>query len=253
MDFRIADTFTESLARLTGDEQKAAKTTAFDLQINPANPGLSFHKVDRSKDKNFWSVRVSADIRLIVHTRKENTAFKAPLSPDIMRGAGAVHGVADLVMLARQSYNKGELEIHVSSRNSNIPNFWLRRTKDTLVHVWQQPKTREKVNGLSRKMVIFRDVLLNELKRAGKGGLKIDQVRLSKALELAGRKEGVNKVDAGPDTLKKRINQLWKLGIIEARLTDSEGRRKNAAFNLEHWRLFPVTGKPPKKKNKKGH
>jgi len=67
MDFRIADTFTESLARLTGDEQKAAKTTAFDLQINPANPGMSFHRLDHAKDRNFWSVRVSADIRLIVH------------------------------------------------------------------------------------------------------------------------------------------------------------------------------------------
>lgn len=67
MDFRIADTFTDSLARLTGEEQKAAKTTAFDLQMNPANPGMSFHKVGNSKDKNFWSVRVSADIRLIVH------------------------------------------------------------------------------------------------------------------------------------------------------------------------------------------
>ena len=67
MDFRIADTFTDSLARLTGDEQKAVKTTAFDLQLNPANPGLSFHKLDKAKDKNFWSVRVSSDIRLIVH------------------------------------------------------------------------------------------------------------------------------------------------------------------------------------------
>ena len=67
MDFRIADTFTDSLARLTGDEQKAVKTTAFDLQINPANPGMSFHKLDKAKDKNFWSVRVSSDIRLIVH------------------------------------------------------------------------------------------------------------------------------------------------------------------------------------------
>ncbi len=67
MDFRIADTFTDSLARLTGDEQKAAKTTAFDLQLNPAAPGLSFHKLDKAKDKNFWSVRVSSDIRLIVH------------------------------------------------------------------------------------------------------------------------------------------------------------------------------------------
>lgn len=67
MDFRIADTFTESLARLTGDEQKAVKTTAFDLQMNPASPGLSFHKLDKARDKNFWSVRVSRDIRLIVY------------------------------------------------------------------------------------------------------------------------------------------------------------------------------------------
>lgn len=67
MDFRIADTFTDSLARLTGDEQKAVKTSAFDLQMNAARPGLSFHKLDKAKDKNFWSVRVSADIRLIVH------------------------------------------------------------------------------------------------------------------------------------------------------------------------------------------
>ena len=67
MEFRIADTFTDSLARLTGEEQKAVKTTAFDLQLNPANPGLSFHKIDKAKDKNFWSVRVSRDIRLIVH------------------------------------------------------------------------------------------------------------------------------------------------------------------------------------------
>ncbi|MGG2694746.1 3'-5' exonuclease [Pseudomonas aeruginosa] len=67
MDFRIADTFTESLARLTGEEQKAVKTTAFDLQLNPANPGMSFHKLDKAKDKSFWSVRVNSDIRIIVH------------------------------------------------------------------------------------------------------------------------------------------------------------------------------------------
>ena len=31
MDFRIADMFTDSLAKLTGEEQKMVKTTAFDL------------------------------------------------------------------------------------------------------------------------------------------------------------------------------------------------------------------------------
>jgi superfamily I DNA/RNA helicase/mRNA-degrading endonuclease RelE of RelBE toxin-antitoxin system len=67
MNFRIADTFTDSLTRLTNEEQKAVKTTAFDLQLNPANPGMQFHRLERVKDKNFWSVRANRDIRLIVH------------------------------------------------------------------------------------------------------------------------------------------------------------------------------------------
>ena len=67
MEFRIADTFTDSLSKLTGDEQKAVKTAAFDLQVNPAHPSLQLHKLDRAKDARFWSIRVNSDIRLIVH------------------------------------------------------------------------------------------------------------------------------------------------------------------------------------------
>src|SRR5437660_12696473 len=73
MEFRIADTFTDSLARLTGEEQKAVKTTAFDLQMNPAHPSLQFHKLAKAKDASFWSIRVNSDIRLIVH--KTNTSL----------------------------------------------------------------------------------------------------------------------------------------------------------------------------------
>ena len=40
MEFRIADAFTDSLARLTGNEQEAVKTTAFSLQMS--NAVLSF-------------------------------------------------------------------------------------------------------------------------------------------------------------------------------------------------------------------
>jgi hypothetical protein len=67
MDFRIADTFTDSLARLNGQEQKVAKTSAFDLQLDPSAPGLQFHRIDRSKDPNFWSLRVNRDLRIVVH------------------------------------------------------------------------------------------------------------------------------------------------------------------------------------------
>jgi mRNA-degrading endonuclease RelE of RelBE toxin-antitoxin system len=67
MEFRIADTFVDSLARLTGDEQKAAKNAAFDLQMNPAHPSLKFHKLEKAYDKNLWSIRVNDGIRIIVH------------------------------------------------------------------------------------------------------------------------------------------------------------------------------------------
>ena len=72
MEFLIADTFTDSLARLTGDEQRIAKTTAFDLQMNPVNPGMALHRIDNAKDKDFWSARVGRDIRLIVHKTKDS-------------------------------------------------------------------------------------------------------------------------------------------------------------------------------------
>jgi hypothetical protein len=67
VQFLIADTFTDSLARLTGDEQKVVKTTAFDLQLNPASPGMSFHRLNKAKDPGFWSVRAGSDLLLIVH------------------------------------------------------------------------------------------------------------------------------------------------------------------------------------------
>jgi hypothetical protein len=46
VEFGIADTFTSSLARLTGAEQKAVKTTAFHLQLNLSSHGLRLHRLD---------------------------------------------------------------------------------------------------------------------------------------------------------------------------------------------------------------
>lgn len=67
MDFRIASTFQDSLTKLTNTEQAAVKSTVFDLQANPTNPGLQFHRLDKPKDPHFWSVRSNQDIRVIVH------------------------------------------------------------------------------------------------------------------------------------------------------------------------------------------
>ncbi len=67
MDFRIADTFTAALTRLPAQEQKAVKVSVLDLQLDPSAPGLQLHRIDKSKDPNFWSARVGRDIRLILH------------------------------------------------------------------------------------------------------------------------------------------------------------------------------------------
>jgi hypothetical protein len=62
MKFLLADSFQSSLEKLSGEEQKAAKLAAFELQINPSNPDLQCHRLDSIIDKNFWSARASGDI-----------------------------------------------------------------------------------------------------------------------------------------------------------------------------------------------
>jgi hypothetical protein len=67
ISFLIADSFTQSLTRLTNQEQKAVKTRAFDLQVDPNSAAHKLHRIDRSKDQHFWSVRVTRDLRIVVH------------------------------------------------------------------------------------------------------------------------------------------------------------------------------------------
>jgi hypothetical protein len=49
MEFRIADTFTDSLARLTGDEQKGCENDGVRLADQPGQPRHGFHKLERAK------------------------------------------------------------------------------------------------------------------------------------------------------------------------------------------------------------
>jgi hypothetical protein len=72
MNFLIADTFTASFNRLSGPDQKAVKASVFDLQMDPSGNGLQLHRIDNSKDPDFWSARVNRDIRLIVHKTGES-------------------------------------------------------------------------------------------------------------------------------------------------------------------------------------
>jgi len=72
MNFLIADTFTAAFSRLPGQDQKAVKASVFDLQMDPTGNGLQLHRIDKSKDPNFWSARVNRDVRLIVHKTRDS-------------------------------------------------------------------------------------------------------------------------------------------------------------------------------------
>ena len=80
MDFRIADTFTDSLAKLSGEEQKAVKTTAFDLPLNPASPGMAFHKLDKARDKNFAALGANRPNALFFAGDLGQRIFQQPFS-----------------------------------------------------------------------------------------------------------------------------------------------------------------------------
>ena len=75
MGFVLAQTFTKALVRLSADEQKQTKITVVDVQTDPEGAGLSLHRIDRSRDPNFWSARVSRDLRLILHKRGASTVI----------------------------------------------------------------------------------------------------------------------------------------------------------------------------------
>ena len=81
MKFRIAGTFVDSLAMLSAQEQKASKTTAFDLQMAPANAGMRFHKLEKAKGLEFRAVVVMAcdDEILPLQARIETVADDADL------------------------------------------------------------------------------------------------------------------------------------------------------------------------------
>lgn len=63
----------DALTELTAQEMAAAISTVKTLQSDPVNPGLSLHRVDRAKDKGFWTARVNDDLRIVLHKKGEDT------------------------------------------------------------------------------------------------------------------------------------------------------------------------------------
>jgi hypothetical protein len=170
------------------------------------------------------------------HTRKESGQYRAQLSPEIMRGAGAVHGVADLVMLARQDYTPGVLEVHISSRSSFIPNFFLKREEGSLTHRWFAKTTEDKVDKASRVKTIILD-LLDGVDPTGK---RFDIEELTAAFAAASKEFGKG-FKCGKETLQKRFEELCAEGKISIAKALKE-KRSNAALKWEDCWFRPGNG-----------
>lgn len=71
----FAKSFSRSLQKLDGTFQNAAKATVTKYLMNPDTAGLNFEAVQRARDKNFYSVRVNQDVRIILYKRGDRVVF----------------------------------------------------------------------------------------------------------------------------------------------------------------------------------
>src|ERR1700738_644588 len=42
---------------------------------DPSRPGLSLHRVDKARDKGFWTIRVNRDLRIVVFKQSQKSVF----------------------------------------------------------------------------------------------------------------------------------------------------------------------------------
>ena len=195
------------------------------------------------------------------HTRKESGQHYGPLTPEIMRGAGSVHGVADLVMLARKYGKPGQLEIHISSRSSFVPNFLLTRQDDTLTHKGApMPKKEKGEHGAAERT---KTAILNFLKAHPPEG---DEPIRSK--ELMEHLEHEN-LQFSEQTVGKRIKNLLDDGLIKQTATiaminkdGSERKKAKGKWTKCQYEVteaasksasLPKSRKAPRKKKKRAH
>lgn len=173
---------------------------------------------------------------VIHHTRKEGQQHAGPLSADSLRGAGAVHAVADLLMMIRPLHRGGvysnpvnsshkQLEVHVSSRYSEVANFVLEKNATTQTFLWK-PKERNQrdpefkskaaaacVNQfIASKSGWFRldDNVVNQLIRdsSEKAGFKTGRKLVLHALESEVNSDGLLSRPANPKTTPKKYVSL---------------------------------------------
>ena len=68
-------TYQKSLKKLSNQDSKNVINKMYSIESNQKGKAIKWERIKKSKDKNFWSLRINQDIRVIVHkTNNECTA-----------------------------------------------------------------------------------------------------------------------------------------------------------------------------------
>jgi len=174
---------------------------------------------------------------VVHHTRKESAGYREALSPELMRGAGSVHGAADIVVLARNKARNGAskiLEVHVSSRSSDVEDFELHRTAN-LTHVWNKrtavDKAKETPEALKEKF--FQAAILEILEGGGDAGVVLDSDTVCGLVEIKKREVSANFSVPKVHRVTKEVTNLLKRRQIEYAVDV-------AHTNATSWKHYPL-------------
>lgn len=165
---------------------------------------------------------------VVHHTRKENPAYRGPLTPEMMRGAGSVHAAADVVMLARAVEGQPEfVEMNVSSRSSQVDGFVLKRSEQATFEWTPQGAERPLKKG-EQKDLAFEQAILGQLEDAGEAGALLDRVRLATAIVALKEKHAWNFVlPKGDQATVDQVERLVRQGKIEWAYAIPKGQEAN--------------------------
>lgn len=165
---------------------------------------------------------------VVHHTRKENPAYRGPLTPEMMRGAGSVHAAADVVMLARAVEGHPEfVEMNVSSRSSQVEGFVLKRSQQATFE-WTPQGVEKPLKKGEQKALAFERAILGQLEDAGEAGVLLDRKKLADDLVDLKKEHGWNFVPPeGDQATSDQVERLVRLGKIEWAYNIPKGEEAN--------------------------
>lgn len=175
---------------------------------------------------------------VIHHTRKESNYYRGGISVDNMRGAGSLHGSADLVMMASESgRNRGRLDVRMSSRSSRIPDFILTSNSENLTFQHILPEELQKKEGTSdKKTALIKTVILEQIAEADGAGCQLDLQKIVEKLASRAKEFGVTRFPKTEQAIAARLEAL--AASNEIRIKRSGERKK---VSLKDDRFFLET------------